>query len=252
MEEHDERAPVGLEASLEHMDCETVDVLDDAGADAGWERGLAVGWKVACLHTNDGRILRDRRTANRRGRGCQWRNTTRHFRPVDRREGQARPPLIVQTKAPCCCGQVHPKCVRKKSAPRLRESVDNTNSKGGPMEQLFTADPGHPAIIMAQSGKTIRTANWRRAANKIAHLLRAMGLKRSDHSRRLHGEPSALHRMRTRGRALRASTAPTSIRFSRAGELAYIVNNSLSQVLITSRAHLAVARQARRCSTAPA
>ena len=101
MEKQDEGPPVGLESCLEHMDREAVDVLDNAGADAGWQRGLAVGWKVACLHANDGRILRDRRTANRRGQGCQtslprirwsapdlncWNAETRSdiFRPLDR------------------------------------------------------------------------------------------------------------------------------------------------------------------------
>ena len=49
------------------------------------------------------------------------------------------------------------------------------------MEQLFTADPSHPAIIMAQSGETITHGELEARANKIAHLLRAMGLKRSDH-----------------------------------------------------------------------
>jgi hypothetical protein len=82
MEKQDEGPPVGLEASLEHMDRETVDVLDNAGADAGWQRGLAVGRKVARRPANDDRILRDHRTANRSGRGCQWRNAIRHFSPA--------------------------------------------------------------------------------------------------------------------------------------------------------------------------
>ena len=38
MEKQDEGPPVRLEARLEHMDRETVDVLDDAGTDAGWQR----------------------------------------------------------------------------------------------------------------------------------------------------------------------------------------------------------------------
>ena len=41
------------------------------------------------------------------------------------------------------------------------------------MEQLFTADPSHPAIIMAQSGETITHGQLEGRANKIAHLLRA-------------------------------------------------------------------------------
>ena len=38
MEKQDEGPPDGLEARLEHMDRETVDVIDDARTDAGWQR----------------------------------------------------------------------------------------------------------------------------------------------------------------------------------------------------------------------
>src|ERR1700722_1317581 len=83
------------------MDRETVNVIDHAGADAGGQRGLAVGRKAAGAYANDGRAFRDRGTANRRGRGCQtslprirrgapdpnrWNAETRSdiFRPLDR------------------------------------------------------------------------------------------------------------------------------------------------------------------------
>ena len=49
------------------------------------------------------------------------------------------------------------------------------------MEQLLTADPSHPAIIMAQSGETITHGQLEARANKIARLLRTVGLKRGDH-----------------------------------------------------------------------
>ena len=49
------------------------------------------------------------------------------------------------------------------------------------MERLLTADPRHPAIIMALSGETITHGQLEARANRIAHLLRAAGLKRSDH-----------------------------------------------------------------------
>jgi long-chain acyl-CoA synthetase len=49
------------------------------------------------------------------------------------------------------------------------------------MEQILTADPSHPAIIMAPSGETITHGELEARANKIAHLLRAMGLNRGDH-----------------------------------------------------------------------
>ena len=49
------------------------------------------------------------------------------------------------------------------------------------MERLFTAEPSRPAIIMAFSGETITHGQLEARANKIAHLLRAAGLKRGDH-----------------------------------------------------------------------
>ena len=38
MEKQDEGPPAGLEPRLEHMDREAIDVVDNAGADAGWQR----------------------------------------------------------------------------------------------------------------------------------------------------------------------------------------------------------------------
>ena len=111
------------------------------------------------------------------------------------------------------------------------------------MEQLFTADPSHPAIIMAQSGETITHGQLEARANKIAHLLRAMGLKRSDHfAVFMENHPRYIECGIAGERAGLYYTNVNS--YLTPGELAYIVNNSLSQVLITSRAHLAVARQA--------
>jgi long-chain acyl-CoA synthetase len=111
------------------------------------------------------------------------------------------------------------------------------------MERLFTADPSHPAIIMAQSGETITHGQLEARANKIAHLLRAMGLKRSDHfAVFMENHPRYIECGIAGERAGLYYTNVNS--YLTPGELAYIVNNSLSQVLITSRAHLAVARQA--------
>ena len=56
------------------MDREIVDVIDNAGTDAGWQRGIAVGWKVADIQADAGpadRALGERETANRCGRRCQ-------------------------------------------------------------------------------------------------------------------------------------------------------------------------------------
>jgi long-chain acyl-CoA synthetase len=114
---------------------------------------------------------------------------------------------------------------------------------GGPMEKLYTADPSHPAIIMAQSGETITHGELEARANKVAHLLRAAGLKRSDHCAIfMANHPRYIE---CGFGAQRAGLYYTNVNsYLTSGELAYIVNNSLSQVLITSQSHLAVARQA--------
>jgi long-chain acyl-CoA synthetase len=113
------------------------------------------------------------------------------------------------------------------------------------MEKLLTADPGHPAIVMALSGETITHGQLEARANKIAHLLRAVGLRRGDHyaifmenhPRRIEcgmaGERSGLYYT-----GVNSYLTPS--------ELAYILNNSMSQVLITSQSHLAVAQEALR------
>ncbi len=113
------------------------------------------------------------------------------------------------------------------------------------MEQLFTANPSHPAIIMAQSGETITHGQLEARANKIAHLLRAMGLKRSDHfAVFMENHPRYIE---CGFGAERAGLYYTNINsYLTPGELAYIVNNSLSQVLVTSQSHLAIAREALR------
>jgi long-chain acyl-CoA synthetase len=111
------------------------------------------------------------------------------------------------------------------------------------MEKILTAEPSHPAIIMAQSGETITHGELEAHANKIAHLLRATGLKRSDHyAVFMENHPRYIECGLAGERSGLYCTNVNS--YLTAGELAYIVNNSLSQVLITSRAHLAVARQA--------
>jgi long-chain acyl-CoA synthetase len=97
-----------------------------------------------------------------------------------------------------------------------------------------------PAIIMAGSGETVTYRELEARSNRLAHLLRAAGLRPRDHyaifmenhSRYVEccaaGERSGLY-----------YTAVNS--FLTAPELAYIVNNSLSKVLITSQAKREIA-----------
>ena len=103
--------------------------------------------------------------------------------------------------------------------------------------------PEQPAIVMAGSGIRVSYGELDRRANRMAHLLRAQGLQRLDHyavfmennSRYLEacvaGERSGLYYTCING-------------YLQADELAYILQNSGSTLLVTSVEKLAVARQA--------
>jgi long-chain acyl-CoA synthetase len=103
--------------------------------------------------------------------------------------------------------------------------------------------PLQPAFIMADSGEAVTYAELEARSNRLAHLLRNRGLKRLDHyaifmennSRYLEacsaGERSGLY-----------FTCVNS--YLTASELAYIITNSESRILITSVAKLDVAREA--------
>jgi hypothetical protein len=43
MQEQDALATLGLKAGLQYMHRKTIDIGDNAGADAGWERGISEG-----------------------------------------------------------------------------------------------------------------------------------------------------------------------------------------------------------------
>lgn len=103
--------------------------------------------------------------------------------------------------------------------------------------------PLQPAFIMAGTGETVTYCELDQRSNCLAHLFRQRGLRRLDHyaifmennSRYLEccgaGERSGLY-----------FTCVNS--YLTPGELAYIVNNSQSRILITSVAKLDVAREA--------
>ncbi len=106
-----------------------------------------------------------------------------------------------------------------------------------------TQQPGHAAFIMASTGEVVTYAELDRRSNRLAHLLRANGLKRLDHF--------AIF-MENNNRYLEACAAGarTGLYYTcinsylTAQELAYILNNSESKVLITSRAKRDVAIEA--------
>ena len=92
-----------------------------------------------------------------------------------------------------------------------------------------------PAVIMAGSGETITYRELEAHSNQLAHLLRVAGLKRLDHyAIFMENHPRYIECCAAGERSGLYYTAVNS--FLNAGEVAYIVNNSLSKVLITSEA----------------
>jgi long-chain acyl-CoA synthetase len=100
-----------------------------------------------------------------------------------------------------------------------------------------------PAFIMAGSGETVTYAEYEARTNRLAHLLRSLGLKRLDHYAVFMENNSRY--LECCGAGERSGLYYTCINsYLTADELAYIVNNSAARVLITSRARLEVAAQA--------
>src|ERR1700723_782412 len=97
-----------------------------------------------------------------------------------------------------------------------------------------------PALIMAGSGETITYRELEARSNRLAHLLRAVGLKRLDHyAIFMENHPRHVECCAAGERSGLYYTAINS--FLTADELAYIVNNSQSKVLIASQAKREIA-----------
>ena len=104
-----------------------------------------------------------------------------------------------------------------------------------------------PAIVMAVSGETVTYRELEARSNRLAHLLRAVGFKRLDHyAIFMENHPRYVECCRRRAVGLYYTCVNS---FLTAGELAYIVNNSQSKVLITSQAK--VSRCPRRAARLP-
>src|SRR5579863_850867 len=100
-----------------------------------------------------------------------------------------------------------------------------------------------PALIMAQSGQTVTYSELGARSNRLAHLLRAHGLQRLDHfSIFMENHPRYVEACAAGERAGLYYTCVNS--FLTAEELAYILTNSESKALLTSRAKLEIAREA--------
>src|SRR3954471_6714029 len=101
------------------------------------------------------------------------------------------------------------------------------------------------AFIMAQSGEAVNYAELETRTNRLAHFLRDRGLQRLDHYS-IFMENNARY-LECCGAGERAGLYFTCINsFLTAQELAYIVNNSESKVLIFSEEKRAVAIDALR------
>ncbi|MFM7121713.1 MAG: AMP-binding protein, partial [Gammaproteobacteria bacterium] len=109
------------------------------------------------------------------------------------------------------------------------------------------AHPDRPCIVMASSGEVISYGELDRRANRLAHLLRRHGLQRQDHISIFMENHSRYIECCSAGE--RAGLYYTCINsFLTDEEVAYIVQNSESRVLITSAAKREVAlRAAAQC-----
>ena len=103
--------------------------------------------------------------------------------------------------------------------------------------------PDRAAFIMAGTGETVAYAEFERRANRLAHLLRAEGLRRLDHYA-IFMENNSRY-LECDGAGERSGLYYTCVNsFLTADEAAYIIDNSESSVLVTSLALLSVARAA--------
>ena len=103
--------------------------------------------------------------------------------------------------------------------------------------------PNRPAVVMAGSGEVITYGELEARSNRLAHLLRAHGLKRLDHYAVFMENNRYFIESCVAGE--RTGLYYTCINaYLSHEELAYVINNSESQLLITSSAKLPVVRQA--------
>ena len=103
--------------------------------------------------------------------------------------------------------------------------------------------PDRPAVIMAQSGEVLTYAALEARANQLSHLLRSQSLAAYDHYS-IFMENNREY-METCAAGERTGLYYTCINsYLTAPELAYILQNSESQVLITSKAKLDIALEA--------
>src|SRR3954452_2964399 len=103
--------------------------------------------------------------------------------------------------------------------------------------------PLQPAFIMAATGEAVTYRELDARSNRLAHLFRSHGLKRLDHYA-IFMENNSRY-LEACGAGERSGLYFTCVNsYLTPGELAYLLNNSQSRLLITSVAKLDVAREA--------
>src|SRR3954469_3299202 len=103
--------------------------------------------------------------------------------------------------------------------------------------------PLQPAFIMAATGETVTYRELDARSNRLAHLLRRRGLNRLDHYS-IFMENNSRY-FEACGAGERSGLYFTCVNsYLTAAELAYILTNSQSRILVTSKAKLDVAREA--------
>ncbi len=106
--------------------------------------------------------------------------------------------------------------------------------------QHAQARADQPAVVMAGSGESVSFRELEARSNRLAHLLRAAGLRRLDHyAVFMENHPRFVECCAAGERSGLYYTCVNT--FLTAPELAFIVNNSLSKALITSQAKREVA-----------
>jgi long-chain acyl-CoA synthetase len=109
--------------------------------------------------------------------------------------------------------------------------------------QYAVKKANQPAIIMAESGETLSYAQFDQHSNKVAHLLSTMGLTRLDHYAIFM--ENTISYAEICGGGERSGLYYTCINsYLTVDELAYIINNSESQIVFTSEAKSHTVEQA--------
>ncbi len=114
--------------------------------------------------------------------------------------------------------------------------------------EIARTRPDHPAVVMAGSGATQSYGELDERSNQLAQLCRAHGLEPGDHIAVFM--ENQLHYMEVVWAALRSGLYVTAINsYLSAPEVAYIVEDSESQVVVTSTARLDIADAIDRATT---